>query len=294
MPTPSRRLASGAALLAASIALGCTHAPPPQPPGQSEERRLAVPEGWLQGSSLGIGPGVPVVFMHGVGGDHHLFAPQIREFRAARRVLAYDQRGCGESSDAPRGNYDLATRVSDLGAVLDAIRLDAVVLVGHGEGGQVVARYARQQPSRVVGLVLLAPLSTDAEAARIASTPESEFRPALEQWQLGLLRGALEETRTAVLEATRMARDPASREMLRDVAGAELTTDVNAYPGPVLVLLAPGQTAPKGLRPDVETGTMSAGSHWFQLDTPDPLNARLREFFKPLDAAAAAKRRHPG
>ena len=294
MPIPSRRLGSGAALLAASIALGCTHAPPPQPPGQSEERRLAVPEGWLQGSSLGIGPGVPVVLMHGVGGDHHLFAPQLREFRAARRVLAYDQRGCGASSDDPRGKYDLATRVSDLAAVLDIMRLDAVVLVGHGEGGQVVARYARQRPTRVLGLILLAPLSADSEAARIASTPDSEFRPALEQWQLGLLQGALEGTRTAVLEASRLARVPATREMLKDVAGAELTPDVNAYPGPVLVRLAPGQTAPKGLRADVETGTMPAGSHWFQLDAPDPLSARLGEFFKPLDAAAVEKRRHPG
>ncbi|MGZ6098457.1 MAG: alpha/beta fold hydrolase, partial [Myxococcaceae bacterium] len=80
----------------------------------------------------------------------------------------------------------------------------------------------------------------------------------------------------------------------KDVAGTELTTDVNAFPGPVLVLLAPGQTSLQGLRPDVETGTMPAGSHWFQLDAPDPLSARLREFFKPLDAAAAAKRRHPG
>ncbi len=294
MPNPSRRLGPAAALLAASVAVSCTHAPPPQPPGQSEERRLAVPEGWLQGSSLGIGPGVPVVLMHGVAGDHHLFAPQLRELRAARRVLAYDQRGCGDSSDSPRGLYDLATRVSDLAAVLDVIRLDAGVLVGHGEGGQVVARYARQQPSRVVGLILLAPLSGDADAARIAQTADSELRPALEQWQLGLLRGALESTRTAVLEASRLARVPATRAMLSDVAGAELATDVNAYPGPVLVLLAPGQTPPKGLRADVETGTMPSGSHWFQLDAPDALNARLREFLKPLDAAAAEKRRQPG
>jgi len=232
--------------------------------------------------------------MHGVGGDHHLFAPQLQEFRASRRVLAYDQRGCGDSSDAPRGLYDLATRVSDLGAVLDVVRMDQVVLLGHGEGGQVVARYARQQPTRVAGLILLAPLSGDTQAARIASTPDSDFRAALEQWQLGLLRGALESTRTAVLEASRLARVPVTREMLKDVAGTGLAADVNAYPGPVLVLLAPGQTAPQGLRPDVQTATMSEGSHWFQLDAPDPLNARVLEFFKPLDAAAAEKRRHPG
>lgn len=286
-----RRLGPGAALLAASFALACTHGPPPQPPGQTEERRLAVPEGWLQGSALGIGPGVPLVLIHGVGGDHHLFDPQLREFRAARRVLAYDQIGCGESSDSPRGLYDLATRVGMLGTVLDAVRMDATVLLGHGEGGQVVARYARQRPSRVVGLVLLAPLSEDAEAARLASTPDDQFLAAVAQWQEGLLGGSVDTTREAVLAAARKARVPATRAMLADIVGAGLAEDVAAYPGPVLVVLAPGQTAPRGLRPEVQTFTMPAGSHWFQLDRPDALNERLREFLKPLDEAAAKRRR---
>ncbi len=286
----------GPALLAGYLALACAGAPPTPltpvaPPSSSEERRLAVPDGWLQGSSLGIGPGVPAVFMHGVGGDHHLFDPQLRDFRSSRRVLAYDQRGCGQSSDAPLGNYDLATRVADLATVLDLLRVDSAVLVGHGAGGQVVARYAQQQPARVTGLVLLAPLSGEAEAGRIAAVPEGDFRPALEQWQLGLLRGALEGTRQAVLAAAQLGRVPAARAMLADIAGTELATSVNAYPGPVLVLLAPGQRAPPGLRPDIPTATMPTGSHWIQLDVPEPVNDRLRDFFKPLDEAAAQRRR---
>lgn len=232
-----------------------------------------------------------MVLVHGVGGDHHLFDPQLRDLRSSRRVLAFDQVGCGNSSDDPRGRYDLGTRVSQLTALLDAMRMETVVLVGHGEGGQVVARYARQQPSRVVGLVLLAPMSENAEAARVAETPDAGFREALGRWQQGLLRGALDGTREAVLAATEKARVPVTRAMLDDVAGADLATDVNAYPGPVLVLLAPGQSAPRGLRPGVVTATMPTGSHWFQLDTPDPLNARLLEFLRPLDEAAAKQRR---
>jgi len=282
-------------MLALPVALACVHplspAPASGPPERTEERRLAVPEGWLQGSALGIGPGVPVVLMHGVAGDHHLFDPQLKMLRAGRRVLAYDQRGCGESSDAPHGRYDLATRVNDLAIVLDLLKIDAVVLVGHGEGGQVVARYAQQQPSRVAGLILLAPLSDDAQAGRIAGAPEGDVRPALRQWQQELLQGGLESTRQAVFAAAEEARVPAARAMLADIAGGELATSVNAYQGPVRVVLAPKQTPPRGLRPDIETRTMSTGSHWFQLDAPDALNAWLGEFLKPLDEAAAKRRR---
>src|SRR5512142_1107115 len=89
------------ALSTGALALACSHAPPaPLPAEQSEERRLAVAEGWLLGSALGIGPALPVTFLHGIGGNHHLFDPQLAEFRGGRRVLAFDQRGCGGSADA--------------------------------------------------------------------------------------------------------------------------------------------------------------------------------------------------
>ncbi|RPH71444.1 MAG: alpha/beta fold hydrolase [Myxococcaceae bacterium] len=58
-------------------------------------------------------PGVPVVFVHGRGGNHHFFEPQIAYAENRARVMAYDQRGCGDSSLAPRKKYDLDTLVRD-------------------------------------------------------------------------------------------------------------------------------------------------------------------------------------
>ena len=66
------------AIVSASLFLGCqVRAPDPVQrtlragplagPHQGEERRIAGAEGWLQGRSLGVGPELPVVFMHGVG-----------------------------------------------------------------------------------------------------------------------------------------------------------------------------------------------------------------------------------
>jgi pimeloyl-ACP methyl ester carboxylesterase len=274
----------GLALAAAAGILGCAHPPPTGPGEQSEERRLAVTDGWLLGRSLGLGPALPVIFMHGVGGSHHLFDPQMAEFRSGRRVIAFDQRGCGGSADAAGGNYDLDTRVRDLSNVLDAVRLERVVLVGHGTGAQVVARYAERNPERVLGLLLINPVSGNAEAGRIADLPEAKFRPAVQAWLATLLEGAKPETRDAVLASVQTARVPAMRSMLADAAGNDLSGSLAAYPGPVLILAAPDEPIPGPLRSGIEVKRLSGGSHWSPLDAAEEVNSELREFLGPLDA----------
>jgi pimeloyl-ACP methyl ester carboxylesterase len=291
---PNRWTASSTwrAGLAAAMVLGCAHPPPgPAPSEQSEERRLAGSEGWLLGSSLGIGPAPPLVFVHGVGGNHHLFDPELTQFRGGRRVLAFDQRGCGGSADAPAGKYDLETRVGDLGKILDAVRLESVVLVGHGTGSQVVARYAERNPSRVLGLVLINPVSGNAEAARVADLPEPEFRPAMEAWLGTLLKEARPETRDKVLASVQVARIPAMRAMLVDAGARDLIGSLAAYSGPVWILAAPGEAVPGPLRPGIETRRLSGGSHWSPLDAADEVNTQIREFVGPLDKAAGPPRR---
>lgn len=291
-----RRTGTGVSLavLSVAFALGCAH-PPPAPTGsdQGEERRLAVADGWLFGSSLGLGPAFPIVFMHGVGGNHHLFDPELAEFRTSRKVLAFDQRGCGGSADAPRGNYDLDVRVRDLSMVLDVLRLEQVVLVGHGTGVQVVARWAERNPDRVMGLVLVNPVSGDPEAARVADLPDSELRAAIDGWLGSLLRDARAETKEKVQASVQVARLPAMRAMLVDAAANDLPATLSAYPGPVLILAAPGEPVPGPLRPGIEVRRLSGGSHWSPLDAADEVNAAMREFIRPIDAASG-RRRRPG
>ena len=280
------------AVVSAALFLGCAHpTPAPVASDQGEERRIAGAEGWLQGRSLGLGPALPVVFVHGVGGNHRFFDPQLAELRGSRRVVAFDQRGCGGSADAPGGNYDLDTRVGDLRKLVDALRLEMVVLVGHGTGGQVVARYAERNPDRVLGLVLMNPVSGNAEAARVADVPEAEFRPAIDRWLTTLLDGARPETREKVLASVQVARIPAMRAMLADAVSNDLPGSLAAYPGPVLILAAPDGAVPGPLRPGIEVRRLSSGSHWSTLDAPDEVNAALREFLRPLDAATGRRRR---
>ena len=72
------------------------------------------------------------------------------------RVVAHDRRGHGRSSQAATGN-DMNGYADDLAAVIEALDLKDVTLVGHSTGGGEVARYiGRHGTKRVAKAVLIA------------------------------------------------------------------------------------------------------------------------------------------
>jgi non-heme chloroperoxidase len=83
------------------------------------------------------------------------------------RVVAHDRRGHGRSSQPSLGN-DMDGYADDLAAVIEALDLKQVTVVGHSTGGGEVARYiGRYGTSRVAKAVLIAavpPLMLKTEA----------------------------------------------------------------------------------------------------------------------------------
>jgi non-heme chloroperoxidase len=72
------------------------------------------------------------------------------------RVVAHDRRGHGRSSQAWSGN-DMDGYADDLAAVVEALDLKDITMVGHSTGGGEVARYiGRYGTKRLVKAVLLA------------------------------------------------------------------------------------------------------------------------------------------
>jgi pimeloyl-ACP methyl ester carboxylesterase len=97
-----------------------------------------------------------VVFVHGWPFHSDMWQYQMFSLASAGvRVVAYDQRGCGRSTD-PGNGYDFDTLADDLHSVLDQLTLSNVVLVGHSIGtGQIVRYLSRHGSDRVAGIVLL-------------------------------------------------------------------------------------------------------------------------------------------
>jgi len=72
------------------------------------------------------------------------------------RVVAHDRRGHGRSSQASSGN-DMNGYAGDLAAILEALDLTEVTLVGHSTGGGEVTRYiGRYGTKRVAAAILIA------------------------------------------------------------------------------------------------------------------------------------------
>jgi pimeloyl-ACP methyl ester carboxylesterase len=98
------------------------------------------------------GRGPPLVFLSGLDDVAHGFDDFAPRFTDAFHVVAITRRGYGASSQPPTG-YDLATRVADLAAALDSLRLGPVNLVGHSIAGDELTAYAAAYPARVARLV---------------------------------------------------------------------------------------------------------------------------------------------
>ena len=105
------------------------------------------------------GAGQPVVLIHGYPLSGRAWDKQVPVLlEAGHRVITYDRRGFGQSSQ-PVVGYDYDTFASDLHALLEALDLHDVTLVGHSMGTGEVTRYLSVYGSaRVAAGVLVSPI----------------------------------------------------------------------------------------------------------------------------------------
>ena len=113
-------------------------------------------------SVAGRGDGPPVLFVHGNVSSSLFWQPLMLALPESYRPLAIDLRGFGDTDpepvDATRGLRDYA---DDLAAVIDALGLESVHLIGWSMGGGVVLQYLVDRPGthRVASLTLEDPVS---------------------------------------------------------------------------------------------------------------------------------------
>ncbi len=88
-----------------------------------------------------LGKGKPVVFIHGWPLSGSMWEYQLTQLpQQGLRCIVYDRRGFGKS-DRPFTGYDYNSLAGDLKALLDALDLHNVTLVGFSMGGGEIAKY---------------------------------------------------------------------------------------------------------------------------------------------------------
>jgi non-heme chloroperoxidase len=105
------------------------------------------------------GAGQPVVLIHGYPLSGRAWDKQVPVLlEAGYRVITYDRRGFGKSSQ-PASGYDYDTFAADLNSLLERLDLRDAVLAGHSMGTGEVTRYlGRYGSARVAKGVLIAPI----------------------------------------------------------------------------------------------------------------------------------------
>lgn len=98
----------------------------------------------------------PFVLVHGYTGSKLDFVDVVPVLAQHRRVVAYDHRGHGESTNtADAASYTFERLVADAERIVDRLELPQFDLLGHSMGGVIAMQYVLAHPDRVRSLVLM-------------------------------------------------------------------------------------------------------------------------------------------
>ncbi len=108
----------------------------------------------------GADAGPPLLLVHGLAGQLAHYTYGVTDRLAGRyRIIAVDRAGSGFSTRAPGTPADLDTQAAMLAALIEHLRLERPLVVGHSLGGALALALALRHPQHVGGLALIAPLT---------------------------------------------------------------------------------------------------------------------------------------
>lgn len=240
------------------------------------------------------GQGQALVFIHDGVLHREVWDAQFPELAQQFRVVRWDRRGFGRSSNATAPYSDL----DDLAAIMQTLELERAVLVGSSVGSFIAVQFALDRPSMVSALVLVGPTISGLTPSEHFITrgnrgqppPQAPFEARVDYWAATdpwILapenKAARERMRTLLLanpagpangrQFARFAPQPALPRLSEIkvptliVAGEYDMPDVHAWAGAIQAGIA-------GSRRVVLAGS----GHLPQFETPAAFNAELIKF----------------
>lgn len=202
------------------------------------------------------GTGRPLVLIHGWPLSGESWSEQVPAFEAAGyRVVTYDRRGFGHS-DKPKTHYGYDTLADDLDAVLTALDLTDVTLIGFSMGGGEVARYVAKFGTDRIHSVVFAS-AVPPFLAKVPGNPEGPLEvPAAAKMAAQLTADedafydgfvtdffsvdgtvvVTEEQRQAALALTKLADKNAALQTMTAFGSTDFRDDLEKVSVPTLVI----------------------------------------------------------
>ena len=236
--------------------------------------------------------GVPVLFIHGFGGDLGNWLFNLDAVAEVAPVIALDLPGHGQSTPRLPGT-DLAAMAGFVARFLDCIEVRRAHLVGHSMGGAIAARMVLDAPARVASLTLVnaAGLGPQINAGYISGFVESESRRDLKPVVEQLFADPTLVTRALIDDLLRFKRLDGVTESLRALAqglfpaGRQLEQPGASLAGcgrPLLVLwgredrIVPAAHAASA-PPEARVQVFDGAGHMLMMEKAGEVNALIRQ-----------------
>ena len=240
-----------------------------------------------------------VAFSNSLGTTIEMWDAQVAALAGRYRCLRYDTRGHGRSTPGQAGAtiIDLA---DDLAALLDALSIGQVHLVGLSLGGLTAQAVALRHPAKVKSLVLMATaawfagewneraalIETQGMSAIVEATMQRWFTPAFQTAEAAI---AIRQRFLAIAPA-------GYAECCRVIAKTDLRSDIAAIDKPTLIIAGADDPAtPVAVMEDIrsridgsELVVLPRASHMLALEREALVNRHLSAFLDAQHGAVQA------
>ena len=247
----------------------------------------------------GAGDAVPILFLHGVGSDKSVWAPQLAHFGQSRRAVAFDYPGYGDSDPAAAGTTrdDFAAAIL---AAMDALAIDRAHVCGLSLGGVIAIAMYAAAPERFASLIIADSFAVHPDGPAIFERATNASR-TLTMKQLAEQRtpflvapGTSEKLRDEICRTMARINPDAFRIGTEAVWLADQRDRVARIAVPTLVLVGDQDTiTPPALSeelaraiPGARLQILVGAGHLTNIEKPDEFNEVVETFVEGAEALA--------
>lgn len=244
----------------------------------------------LQVQDMGQGNGLPVLLIHGFGGDLTNWLLNQDVLAEQRRVISFDLPGHGGSTKQV-GDGTPAALAAITARLMETLGVGRAHVVGHSLGGAIALELARAHPDKVASLGLIAPagLGPDINMDFIEGFITADRRKTLEPVLALLVNDPALITRNMVEGIIRFKRLDGAKQGLETIAAAcfpegrqkdALRDVLSAFDGPVQVIWGEADRilspeAAQGLPASIAVTRLPQTGHMPQMEKAKQVNDLL-------------------
>tara|TARA_Y100001960_G_C14614183_1_gene797393 strand:+ start:295 stop:1107 length:813 start_codon:yes stop_codon:yes gene_type:complete len=247
------------------------------------------------------GSGQPLLLIAGLGGDLQSWTQHVSDFSKTHRVIAFDNRGSGQTS-APDRPYTIAQMANDALKLLDHLEIPATHVLSFSLlGGAIALQLALEDPTRTERLAMIAPGGTpDNASVSILKTWIAAKRSNMSKEALIRLTSSFLYSRTflndeelfeSMIDTTSSNEfeqlDHAFIRQAEAILNWQLPNDLSTVSNPVLLLngledqlVTPGQINKLTESLPNCNNKQLEGGHAGLFESPEIYRASIREFFE--------------